>query len=73
MTFTRMSDVTSRPDPMIPCKPGAEDLQAMNNRNTWMTMLFMLEGRDNPDHPQCGLYTGLHKKHFSTFPGTDEN
>ena len=73
MTFTRMSDVTSRPDPMIPCKPGAEDLIAMNNRNTWMTMLFMLEGRDNPDHPQCGLYTGLHKKHFSTFPGTDEN
>jgi len=68
-----MNDVTTRPDPMIPCKPGAEDLQAMNNRNTWMTMLFMLEGRDNPDHPQCGLYTGLHKKHFSTFPGTDEN
>jgi hypothetical protein len=73
MTFMRMSAVTSRPDPMIPCKPGAEDLIAMNNRNTWMTMLFMLEGRDNPDHPQCGLYTGLHKKHFSTFPGTDEN
>ena len=69
----RTNDVTTRPDPMIPCKPGAEDLQAMNNRNTWMTMLFMLEGRDNPDHPQCGLYTGLHKKHFSTFPGTDEN
>jgi len=68
-----MNDVTTRPDPMIPCKPGAEDLQAMNNRNTWMTMLFMLEGRDNPDHPQCGIYTGLHKKHFSTFPGTDEN
>jgi hypothetical protein len=32
-----------------------------------------VEGRDNPDHPQCGLFTGLHKKHFSTFPGTDEN
>lgn len=69
----KMNDVTARPDPMIPCKPGAEDLVAMNNRNTWMTMLFMLEGRDNPDHPQRGLYTGLHKKHFSTFPGTDEN
>ncbi len=69
----RMNDVTARPDPMIPCKPGAEDLVAMQNRNTWMTMLFMLEGRDNPDHPQRGLYTGLHKKHFSTFPGTDEN
>ena len=62
-----------KPDPMICGKPGAEDLIAMNNRNTWMTMLYMLEGRDNRDHPKCGLYTGLHKKHFSTFPGTDEN
>ena len=69
----RMKNVTARPDPMIPCKPGAEDLVAMNNRNEWMTMLYMLEGRDNPDHPQRGLYTGLHKKHYSTFPGTDEN
>lgn len=63
----------NRPDPMIPCKPGAEDLPAMRNRVEWMEMLFMLEGRDNPEHPRCGLFTGLHKKHFSTFPGTDEN
>ena len=69
----RMSDVASRPEPMIPCKPGAEDLVAIHNRNTWMTMLYMLEGRDKPDHPKRGLYTGLHKRHFSTFPGTDEN
>ena len=62
-----------RPDPMIPCKPNAEDLTAMRNRVEWMEMLFMLEGRDKPDHPRCGLFTGLHKKHFSTFPGTDEN
>jgi len=62
-----------RPDPMIPCKPGAEDLPAMRNRVEWMEMLFMLEGRDKPDHPRRGLFTGLHKKHYSTFPGTDEN
>tara|TARA_R110002012_G_scaffold30136_1_gene91819 strand:- start:2489 stop:2683 length:195 start_codon:yes stop_codon:yes gene_type:complete len=62
-----------RPDPMICGKPGAEDLECMNNRNTWINMLYMLEGRDKPDHPKRGLYTGLHKKHFSTFPGTDEN
>ena len=68
-----MNDVTTRPDPMIPCKPGAEDLTAMRNRVQWMEMLFMLEGRDKPDHPRRGLFTGLHKKHFSTFPGTDEN
>ena len=67
------TSLTTRPDPMIPCKPGAEDIVAMENRNTWMTMLYMLEGRDKPDHPKRGLYTGLHKKHFSTFPGTDEN
>jgi len=73
MIFTRMNDVTTRPDPMIPCKPGAEDLTAMRNRVEWMEMLFMLEGRDKPDHPRRGLFTGLHKKHFSTFPGTDEN
>jgi len=73
MTFTRMNDVTTRPDPMIPCKPGAEDLEAMNNRITWMEMLYKLEGRDAPDHPQRGLYTGLHKRHFSTFPGSDDN
>jgi len=69
----KMNDVTARPDPMIPCKPNAEDLTAMRNRVEWMEMLFMLEGRDKPDHPRRGLFTGLHKKHFSTFPGTDEN
>ena len=72
-TFMRMSDVTARPDPLIPCKPGAEDLEAMNNRVVWMDMLYKLEGRDKADHPKRGLYTGLHRKHISTFPGTDEN
>ena len=62
-----------KPDPMIPCKPGAEDTEAMANRVEWMEMLFMLEGRDKADHPKRGLFTGLHKKHYSTFPGTDEN
>ncbi len=62
-----------RPDPMICATYGATDTQANSNRVEWMEMLFMLEGRDNPDHPQCGLFTGLHKKHFSTFPGSDEN
>jgi hypothetical protein len=62
-----------KPDPMICGKPGAEDIEANSNRVEWMEMLFMLEGRDNPDHPQCGLFTGLHRKHFSTFPGSDEN
>ena len=62
-----------KPDPMIPCKPGAEDTEAMANRVSWLEMLFMLEGRDKPDHPQRGLYTGLFKKHHLWVPGSDED
>jgi hypothetical protein len=62
-----------RPDPIISCKPGAEDLEAMNNRVEWLEILYHLEGRDKRDHPQHGLYTGLHMTHYPTFPGTDEN
>ena len=65
--------MTARPDPMICASYGATDTQANSNRVQWMEMLFMLEGRDKPDHPKRGLFTGLHKKHFSTFPGVDEN
>ena len=48
-----------RPDPMIPCKPGAEDVEAMSNRVKWINYLYTLDGRDNPDHEFHGLYTGL--------------
>ena len=48
-----------RPDPLIPCKPGAEDVQAMRNRITWINELFLLDGRDQADHPMRALYTGL--------------
>jgi hypothetical protein len=58
---------------MICASYGATDTQANSNRVQWMEMLFMLEGRDKRDHPKCGLFTGLHRKHFSTFPGVDEN
>ena len=61
-----------RPDPMIPCKPGAEDLEAMENRLVWLDMLYKFEKRDDPAHPKHGLYTGLNRKH-SVWPGTDEN
>jgi len=52
---------------------GACDIESQNNRVVWLDMLYKLEGRDKSDHPKRGLYTGLHKRHFSTFPGTDEN
>ena len=62
-----------KPDPMICGKPGAEDVEANSNRVVWLEMLFMLEGRDKPDHPQRGLYTGLFKKHHLWLPGSDED
>jgi len=67
-----MNDVTTKPDPMMSASYGATDIEAQNNRNTWMTMLYMLEGRDKADHPKRGLYTGLNRKH-SVWPGSDEN
>jgi hypothetical protein len=53
----------NRPDPMIPSKPGAEDVEAMNNRQAWLEELFFLDGRDMADHPQRGLFTGLAHKY----------
>ena len=52
-----------RPDPMIPCKPGAEDVEAMNNRQMWLEELYFLDGRDQISHPQYGLFTGLALKY----------
>lgn len=48
-----------RPDPMIPCKPGAEDVEAMANRVLWLDQLYVLDGRDKRDHEFHGVYTGL--------------
>ena len=48
-----------RPDPMIPCKPGAQDVEAMANRVLWLNQLYVLDGRDKCDHELHGVYTGL--------------
>ena len=55
-----------RPDPMIPGKPGAEDVPVMRNRSAWIEALYKYEGRDDKNHPMHGLYTGLAKKHSQT-------
>ena len=52
-----------RPDPMIAAKPGAEDVQAMNNRIKWLNELYMYDGRDKTDHKMHGVYTGLAQKY----------
>ena len=53
-----------RPDPMMPSKPGAEDIEAMSNRVKWMQELYQYDGRDKPSHPMHGLYTGLYQKYL---------
>jgi hypothetical protein len=58
---------------MMSASYGATDTEAQNNRAKWMEMLYLHEGRDKSDHPQHGHYTGLHKRHCSTFPNSDEN
>ncbi len=50
---------------MIPSKPGAEEVQAMSNRQAWLEELFYLDGRDLVSHPQHGLFTGLAQKYQS--------
>ena len=55
-----------RPDPLIPNRPGAQDIEAMRNRIKWLDELYDLDGRDKHDHPQHGLYTGLHQRYINT-------
>ena len=52
-----------RPDPMIASKPGASDVEAMNNRQAWINELYMYDGRDKRDHKMHGLFTGLAQKY----------
>ena len=48
---------------MIPCKPGAEDVEAMGNRVAWLNCLYLHDGRDKRDHELHGKYTGLAQKY----------
>jgi len=57
-----------RPDPMMPCKPGACDIEAMTNRQKWLDELYLFDKRDDPYHPMHGLYTGLYIK-YKQFTG----
>tara|TARA_Y100000401_G_scaffold10264_1_gene7004 strand:- start:71 stop:232 length:162 start_codon:yes stop_codon:yes gene_type:complete len=53
---------------MIASKPGAEDVEAMNNRQAWINKLYAYDGRDKRDHPMHGLFTGLAQK-YQQFAG----
>lgn len=44
-----------------PCKPGAEDVAAMDARVLRLELLYHAAGRDRRDHSQHGTYAGLHQ------------
>ena len=50
-----------KPDRMMCSKPGAEDIEALRNRQLWIEYLYELDGRHRKDHPRHGVYTGLAK------------
>ena len=52
-----------RTDTMIASKPGAEDVEAMNNRQAGINELYLYDGRDKRDHKMHGLFTGLAQKY----------
>lgn len=58
-----MAKKINRPDPLIPCKPGAEDVEAMQNRVEWLSVLYKHDGRHAKDHPMHGLFTGLFQQY----------
>ena len=46
----------------------AVNIQVMKAKVDYMEMLYRLDKRDEKDHPQHGLYTGLHEKYKNVFP-----
>ena len=54
-----------RPDPLMPNLPGAQDVEAMHNRTVWLDQLYVIDGREDPDHPFHRLYTGLHQRYIN--------
>lgn len=43
-----------------PTLPGAQDVEAMNNRVKRLELLYHAARRDDPQNGAHGLYTGLH-------------
>jgi len=46
-----------------PQMPGAEDFDAMDNRQYILDALYVIDGRNKPSHPKHSLYTGLWQKY----------
>jgi len=48
--------------------PGAQDVQAMSNRQIVIDELYHLAGRNQKTHEMHGVYTGLAEQLPATFP-----
>lgn len=49
---------------VTPQKPGAEDVEAMQNRFDLLEALFEMDGRHDTSHPFHHTYTGLFDKYI---------
>ena len=50
-------------NPLMPKLPKAEDVHIMQSRVAWLNFLYDLDSRKSTDHPEHGLFTGLHQKY----------
>ena len=50
-----------------PSTPGATDTKAADNRLIALDWLYLLDGRENPGHPNHHTYSGLYQKFLSLF------
>lgn len=50
-------------NPLAAKLPGGEDVHVMRSRVAWLNFLYALDGRESVDHPEHGLFTGLHQKY----------
>lgn len=50
----QLSELRTKPN-----RPGAEDIEAMNNRVKALELLYHATRRDDPNSTARGLYTGL--------------
>jgi hypothetical protein len=51
-----------------PRLPGAQDIEAMNNRSIRLQALFEAFHRGEPSSEHYGCYTGLHEKALAEMP-----
>ena len=52
---------------MIPNKPGAEDVEAMSNRQKWLEELYFYDGRDKRDHEKLTVFSRVLLKKYQQF------